>query len=200
MENLNEDTQERAEDTSADNVQKDVVVDTCQKYSEIETPADAIIANLEKQNADWQDKYLRKAADFDNYRKRMAREKQEAVDFANRELLLDLVPIIDDFERAINASGESAKSEKNFETLRTGIVMTEQRLFNALETKWGLKRFDAKGEPFDPARHEALQCEKSPAVQEPTVKEVFLKGYTLKNRVIRPAKVAVLMPMAEGEN
>jgi len=72
--------------------------------------------------------------------------------------------------------------------------MTENRLYSLLESKWGLKRFDSGGCPFDPERHEALIMDKSPEVGEATVTEDLIKGYTLKDRVIRTAKVKVLMP------
>ncbi|MDR2742524.1 MAG: nucleotide exchange factor GrpE [Treponema sp.] len=150
------------------------------------------IAALEAKLAELSDQYLRKAADFENSRKRMNREKQDAIDFANQSLLLDLIPVIDDFERAI----QSAAVSKDFGSLYEGIAMTEKRLITMLENKWGLKRFDSAGEPFDPNRHEALMMEKSADVAEPVVQEDFIKGYTLKDRVIRSAKVKVIMPEA----
>lgn len=148
------------------------------------------IAELEAQLAEIRDQLLRKAADFENFRKRMNQEKQSAIDFANQSLLLDLIPIIDDFERAI----QSAESSKDFTALLDGITMIEKRLSGQLDAKWGLKRFNSAGEAFDPNRHEALMMEKSPDAAEPVVQEDFLKGYTLKDRVIRAAKVKVLMP------
>jgi molecular chaperone GrpE len=148
------------------------------------------IAVLEAELADTKDQLLRKAADFENFRKRMNREKQEAIDFANQSLLLDLIPVIDDFERALN----SAESSKDFTSLYEGIDMIEKRLSSQLESKWGLKRFNSAGELFDPNRHEAIMMEKSAGISEPVVKEDFLKGYILKDRVVRSAKVKVLMP------
>ncbi|MDR1239164.1 MAG: nucleotide exchange factor GrpE [Treponema sp.] len=153
-----------------------------------------IIADLEARLADAKDQFLRKAADFENFRKRMIREKQDAIDFANQSLLLDLIPIIDDFERAIQSAGSS----QDFNSLYEGIGMIEKRLISQLETKWGLKRFDSAGEPFDPNRHEALMMEKSAEITEPVVKEDLLKGYMLKDRVIRSAKVKVCMPETGG--
>jgi molecular chaperone GrpE len=155
-----------------------------------ETSPEEKIAALEAQVEEFQGQYLRKAADFENFRKRMNREKQEAIDFANQSLLLDLVQIIDDFERAIKA----AEGSREFSAFLEGITMIEKRLSSQLENKWGLTRFDSEGEPFDPNRHEAIMMEKSADVSEPVVKEDFIKGYTLKNRVIRSAKVKVLMP------
>ena len=153
------------------------------------------IAALEAQLAETRDQLLRKAADFENFRKRMNQEKQNAIDFANQSLLLDIIPVIDDFERAILA----AKSSNDFAGLLDGITMIEKRLTSQLESKWGLKRFDSAGQPFDPNRHEALMMEKSPDVSEPVVQEDLIKGYTLKDRVIRAAKVKVLMPGEAGE-
>jgi molecular chaperone GrpE len=152
------------------------------------------IAALEAQAAEAQDQYLRKAAEFENFRKRMNREKQEAIDFANQSLLLDLIPIIDDFERAI----KSADTSKDFASFYEGISMIEKRLSAQLENKWGLKRFDSAGAAFDPNRHEAIMMDKSPDITEPLVQEDFLKGYTLKDRVVRAAKVKVLMPDNPG--
>jgi len=151
------------------------------------------IAELEAQLAETRDQLLRKAADFENFRKRMNQEKQSAIDYANQSLLLDIIPVIDDFERAIQ-SGESTADLASF---LEGVKMIEKRLTSQLETKWGLKRFNSAGEIFDPNKHEALMVEKSPNVTEATVQEDLVKGYFLKERVIRTAKVKVIMP---GEN
>jgi molecular chaperone GrpE len=150
------------------------------------------IAELETQLAETRDQLLRKAADFENFRKRMNQEKQNAIEFANQSLLLDIIPVIDDFERAIQ-SGEKAADLNAF---IEGVKMIEKRLTGQLESKWGLKRFNSAGEPFDPNKHEALMMEKSPDVTEAVVQEDLVKGYMLKDRVIRPAKVKVLMPEA----
>ena len=156
----------------------------------------ARLASMEAENSNLKDQYLRKAADFENFRKRMVREKQEAIDFANQTLLLDLIPVLDDFERAIKSS-EAARDYENF---HEGISMIEKRFASLLDTKWGLVRFDSAGQPFDPNRHEALMVEKTADVTEPTVGEDLMKGYLLKERVIRSAKVKVLMPLEETNN
>ena len=147
-------------------------------------------ADLEAKLADLNDQYLRKAADFENFRKRMSREKLELTEFANQNLLMDLLPVIDDFERAI----KSAETSQDFASFYEGITMIEKQLTSQLESKWGLKRFESEGEPFDPNRHEALQVEKAAGITDPIVKEDYLKGYLLKDRVLRFAKVKVLMP------
>jgi molecular chaperone GrpE len=160
------------------------------------------IAELEAKLAETNDLYLRKAADFENFRKRITQEKQGAIDFANQALLLDLIPIIDDLERALKAAetslGREGPAAGDFKSLYEGIGMIEKRLVSQLENRWGLKRFDSGGEPFDPNRHEAIMMEKSAEISEPVVKEDFMKGYTLKERVIRPARVKVIMPESGG--
>jgi len=150
------------------------------------------IAELEAQIADLRDQLLRKAADFENFRKRNNQDKQNAIEYANQSLLLDIIPVIDDLERAIQA-GESSSDVK---ALLEGVKMIEKRLTSQLETKWGLKRFTSEGEPFDPNRHEALMVEKAPDIAEAVVKEDLSRGYLLKDRVIRASKVKVLMPEA----
>ena len=157
-----------------------------------------IIAGLEAQLAEANDQYLRKAADFENFRKRMNREKQDAIDFANQSLLLDLIQIMDDFERAI-ISAASLGSDPGIKAFIEGVSMIEKRLSSQLENKWGLKRFSSLGEPFDPNFHEAVQMEKSAEISDPVVKEEYYKGYTLKDRVVRSAKVKVLMPEGSGQ-
>ncbi|MDR0321783.1 MAG: nucleotide exchange factor GrpE [Treponema sp.] len=148
------------------------------------------IAKLEAQLAENHDQFLRKAAEFENFRKRMNQEKQSAIEYANQSLLLDIIPIIDDLERAILA-GESSTDIAPF---LEGVKMIEKRLTGQLESKWGLHRFNSAGEPFDPNLHEALMMERSADAKEAVVQEDLFKGYMLKERVIRPAKVKVLMP------
>lgn len=154
----------------------------------------ARIASLEAENSNLKDQYLRKAADFENFRKRMTKDKQDAIDFANQTLLLDLIPVIDDFERAI----KSSEASRDYTTLHEGIALIEKRLVSQLESKWALVRFESQGAAFDPNRHEAIMMEKSPEVAEATVSEDFVRGYTLKDRVVRSAKVKVLMPADEA--
>ena len=148
------------------------------------------IAELEAQVADNRDQLLRKAAEFENFRKRMNQEKQSSIEYANQSLLLDIIPIIDNLERAIQAGENST----DYAAFLDGVKMIEKQLTTQLEGKWGLKRFISAGEPFDPNRHEALMMEKSPDVSEAVVQEDLIRGYLLKERVIRAAKVKVLMP------
>jgi molecular chaperone GrpE len=193
----------------ADVVGAEGSVEAAETQPENETPEgriaglEARIAELDAQKAELNDLYLRKAADFENYRKRMAKDKADAIDFANQSLLLDLIPTLDDFERALKSAADAKNAEgadlaAAFSSLFEGIGMTESRLYTTLENKWGLKRYVSAGEPFDPERHEALMMEKSAETAEAVVQDEFVKGYLLKDRVIRTAKVKVLMPEAAG--
>jgi molecular chaperone GrpE len=152
------------------------------------------IAALENEVADLKDKLLRKQADFENFRKRMLREREDAARYANASLLSDIIGLIDDFERAI----KSAEESRDFATFLQGISMIEKQFVEMLETRWGLKRFASVGEGFDPNRHEAVLRVEGPPGTKPTVVEDYQKGYYLHERVLRPARVKVMVPVVEG--
>lgn len=160
----------------------------------VKAELEAKIIALEAELSELKDQYLRKAAEFENFRKRLQREKQDAIEFANQSLLLDLIPVIDDFERAI----KSSEAARDYDALHEGISMIEKRLVSQLENKWGLVRFESAGEPFDPNKHEAIMMEQSGTVQEPIVGEDLIKGYKLKDKIVRTAKVKVLMPAEQN--
>jgi molecular chaperone GrpE len=147
-------------------------------------------AALEAEVVDLRDKLLRKTADFDNYRKRMIREREEAARYANASLLTDVLATIDDFERAIRSAEES----RDFSSFLQGVSMIERQLLETLESRWGLKRFASEGESFDPNRHEAVLRVEGPPDARPTVVEDYQRGYYLHERVLRPARVKVMVP------
>ena len=153
------------------------------------------IQQLEQEVKESNDQLLRKAAEFENFRKRLSREKEESIKYANAALLGDVVPIIDDFERAI----QSAADSKDFDAFHTGVSMIEKQMVNMLERNWGLKRFSANGEPFDPEKREAIAVEETDKHDSEIVLEDYQKGYLLHDRVLRPAKVKVARPVAPEE-
>ena len=156
-------------------------------------PSDAEkLASLEAKCRELQDQYLRKAADFDNYRKRMIKEKQEAIDYANTNLISDLLQILDDFDRAIEAGKKTG--EESATAFMQGVMMIRSGLSSLLESKYGLQYYEVQGKPFNPDIHEAVATNPSAEVTEPTVGAELQKGYKLKERILRPAKVMVLMP------
>lgn len=147
------------------------------------------IAALKAEVEELNEKYLRKLADEVNFRKRMLREKEETQKYAVASLLGDLIPILDDFDRALAA----ASTAKSFEQLDEGVVLIKKQLSQMLENKYALTRFGSKGTPFDPNRHEALFAEPAD-VEEPMVADEYLPGYALNDRVLRTAKVRVKIP------
>jgi molecular chaperone GrpE len=150
------------------------------------------VRELEAEISELKDQYIRKQADYENFRKRMFREREEAVKYANSELLGDLITIIDDFERAIKSSEDS----KDFESFHSGIELIEKQFTGMLERKWGLMRFESTGEEFDPQKHEAIGMEEREGCDTQVVLEDYQKGYMLHDRVLRHAKVKVSMPTA----
>jgi len=153
------------------------------------------IVELEEENLKLKDQLLRRQADYDNFRKRMTREKEETVRYGNSMILLDLIEVIDDFDRAIKSSEDS----RDFEAFHSGIVLIEKQLTSLLEKKWGLSRFDCEGEPFDPQKHQAIAIEDGGEGEHSLVVEEYQKGYMLFDRVLRPAKVRVSQPKAKVE-
>jgi molecular chaperone GrpE len=135
------------------------------------------------------DRLLRTAADFDNFKKRAAREKQEAIKYANESLFEKLIPVLDSFDMALNAAQNSAAPDAA-KSLQTGISMVHQQLKTALAES-GLEEVDASGKPFDPNLHEAVAQQESADVPEGTVVQQLRKGYKLKDRLVRPASVVV---------
>ena len=165
-----------------------------QQPSPSETDLKERIDQLEQAVNEAKDQLLRKAAEFENSRKRLSREKEESIKYANAALLSDIVPIIDDFERAI----QSAADSKDFDAFHTGVSLIEKQMVSMLERNWGLKRFSANGEPFDPEKHEAIAVEETDEHDSEVVLEDYQKGYLLHDRILRPAKVKVARPIAPG--
>ena len=171
-------SEKSGEKPSAEDSGKDTV-------SELKTQIDA----LKKENADLKDQVLRRAADFDNYRKRMLKEKQDVFDYANENLLHDLLESLDNFDRTVDA----ASNAKDVKSIADGVKMINASLVKMLEDKYNLSSYGAVGDTFNPDEHEAIGSVQG-AVAEPVLKEVYLKGYKLKDRIIRHAKVMVTMP------
>ena len=131
---------------------------------------------------------LRTAADFENYKKRAARERNDASKYAIESLLQKLIPVLDNFEMAMSAT-QTAQGG-SVDALQTGVNMIYQQLKNAL-TEAGLQEIDATNQKFDPTVHEALSQAESDAVPEGQVLQQLRKGYKLHDRLIRPASVVV---------
>ena len=153
--------------------------------ADVEPPADEDpLARAERERDEHLDTARRIAAEFDNYKKRMAREHEELRERAAERLLRDLLPVFDDLERAL-AAFESAEKE----AIADGVALVHRALWTLLERE-GVAEVDPVGEAFDPHAHEALLSQPSDA-PEGTVIEVVQKGFTLGDRVLRPARVVI---------
>ena len=157
----------------------------------VEESGEDRLAALEAERDEAVDRWKRTAADFDNFRKRALRERQDLVTLANERLVQDLLPILDDLERALEAAAQHQEAQ-----LEEGVRLTHRALAALLERN-GVKEIET-GAKFDPHVHEALLTQPSEA-EEGSVIDVVQKGYTLGERVVRPARVVVAAAPPESD-
>ncbi len=164
--------------------------DQAESKEAVETEESKIEA-LEKELEEQKDKLLRLAAEFDNYKKRTAREYANLIESANLDLIRSLLDILDNFRRAL-ASAKDADAEAIFK----GMEMIYNQ-FDSLLKERGLEEIEAEGQPFDPELHEAVMTTPTDEVPEDYVASEMQKGYRIKGRVVRHSKVAVAKPPEE---
>ncbi len=158
-----------------------VETETEAQNAELQNQLEAALADVEKEKKE----YLFLMAEFDNYRKRVNREKADIIKNAAERVLLDMLPIVDDFERALAATADSTES------LREGMTLIYNKLIKYLEHN-GVKAMDTDGKPFDPDFHEAIARIPAPSDDlKGKVVDTTTKGYMLNDKVLRHAKVAV---------
>jgi molecular chaperone GrpE len=164
---------------------------------EVKPPAPELtpeqLAELQSRSAkadEYKEHWLRTAADFDNFKKRAARERAESAQFAHAALLQTLLPVLDNFEMARAAAHTAQVSEGGIASLQSGIAMIQQQLKGAL-AEAGLEEMDATGKPFDPTYHEAISQQETDSIPEGQVVQQIRKGYKLRDRLLRPAAVIV---------
>ncbi|MDO4868887.1 MAG: nucleotide exchange factor GrpE [Bacillota bacterium] len=141
-----------------------------------------------EQEDEGEKKYLRLMADFQNYKKRVEKEKKDLYSYANEKIMTELLEVMDNFERALE---QNAAAEGSGEGFATGMEMIFKQLVNVLE-KEGLKEIEALGEEFDPNFHNAVMTEETEEYESGKVSGVMQKGYTLNGKVIRPSMVKVV--------
>jgi molecular chaperone GrpE len=150
-----------------------------------------------KADENW-DRLLRTTADFDNFKKRAAREKSESAQYASASLLQKLLPVLDNFEMALTATQSAAgPSNDQLASFQSGVRMIQQQLRNTL-VESGLEEIEAAGKLFDPNVHEAISHQESDQVPEGHVLQQVRKGYRFKERLLRPATVVVAKKPAPG--
>jgi len=150
------------------------------------TPLEAALEDA----AQYKDKYIRAAAELDNFKKRTAREMNDLRKYANEALLRDLLPVIDNLERATNVGADG--DEKAVQCVVEGVDLTRKEILKVLE-RFNVKPIEALHQPFDPNFHQAVSREEDDAHPENTVLKEFQKGYLIHDRLLRPAMVVVSM-------
>jgi molecular chaperone GrpE len=146
---------------------------------------EAALAEKEAEAASNWDKFLRERADLENYRKRAQREKEDLLKYGNETLLLEILPVIDNMERALDHA-----SEESLSAVIEGVELTRSMLVSVMK-KFGVAPIEAKGKMFDPAYHQAMTQVESSDDAPNTVVDEFQKGYVLNDRLLRPALVSV---------
>jgi len=137
-----------------------------------------------RQRDDYYDRLLRITAEFDNYRKRTERERRDLIAHAAGDLLGDLLPVVDDFERALAADGQDGPA------YRQGVEIIQKQLLDVM-TRHGVSPIEAVGTDFDPLKHQAVTHEASESHRDGEVIEELRRGYTLRDRLLRPSMVKV---------
>lgn len=197
-ENQNENAENQAADTEKTESQTEETTESAETEEKKEETAEEKITRLEKevedlkkQIEDSKKEALYKAAENENWRKRMMQQKEDAVAYANSSLLSDLLESLDNFDRTV----ESAATATDPKAIADGVKMINSSLVSMLESKYNLVGYGAVGDAFDPDIHEAIGMQEGD-VQEEQLAAVYLKGYKLKDKVIRHAKVMVVKPKA----
>ena len=175
-------------------IEKSEVVAEEENPSEVTAPAGELsleeqLAAKEKEARENWDRFLRERADLENYRKRVGREKEELLNYGNKSLLEEILPIIDNLERAL-----AHASEDGLGAVVEGIRMTHAMLLTTLK-KFNVTPIEAVGAPFDSAYHQAMAQVPTDQYEPNTVVEEYQKGYMLKERLLRPAMVTVATPL-----
>ena len=156
---------------------------------------EAKLAAQEQEAKEVHDRLLRVSADYENYKKRSAREIEDFRKYANQSLLKEMLTVVDNLELAINSAKEEKKTDKK---LIEGLNLTRNEMLRVFE-KFNVKPISARGETFDPAFHEAVMREETDDYPENTVLSEFQKGYLIHDRLLRPAMVVVAAPKNNEE-
>ena len=150
--------------------------------------AEAVVSRMREELAETQDRLLRLQAEFENFRKRALRERQEAAQYGSQNLFKDLVSVVDNLERAVAHARESGGGD--LASFLQGVELVQRELLAIFE-KNHVTEIEAQGKPFDPSLHEAMAQVESGGVPPNTVIEVLQKGFQLRDRLVRPARVIV---------
>ncbi|MCH1641320.1 nucleotide exchange factor GrpE [Paenibacillus timonensis] len=189
---MNDNMQEDLQQTQEPETRQEEIVEEPQGAAEEiaesgnDAGASAELEKLRAESEEYQQRLLRTQADFDNFRRRTVKEKEELGKYASAKLITELLPVIDNFERALSSAGESTDAS----SYTKGVEMIFRQLEGVLKAE-GLTPMEAEGQPFNPEFHQAIMQVESDEHEEGVVVEVVQKGYLLKDKVLRPAMVKV---------
>ncbi len=158
----------------------------CANVADVEAPAESVAEKMAGEAEQWRDKYMRLSAEFDNYRKRTLREKMELVSSAGEDVIKSLLPVLDDFERALKAMSDT----EDIDPMREGVLLIYHKLKETLRAK-GLAEIESMGSVLDTDLHEAVAKVPGAKADRGRIIDVVQKGYKLGDKVIRYAKVVV---------
>jgi molecular chaperone GrpE len=171
---------------SINSAQESPEVDREEKKNKKKGELERLLEEKEEELREKHDQLLRALAEYENYKKRMIREKANLLKFGNESLIKELLPVIDSLELSL----EHARNTRNIDSIVEGIEMIKKEFLKKLE-KFGLKAISAKGERFDPTKHEATSQVETSEYPENTIVEELQKGYLIHDRLLRPAMVTV---------
>lgn len=189
----NEDVTDNEQNTSSENTdetteasQDNLQEDDSQETTEDVDPKDEEIQQLKQDVQENEEKYLRLYAEFENYKRRIQKENQTMKAYKAQDVLNDILPTIDNIERALQIEGEN----EQFQSLKKGVEMVHESLINALKEN-GLELIETEGHQFDPNIHQAVVQDDNPDFESGEITQELQKGYKLKERVLRPSMVKV---------
>ena len=172
--------------TAADEIMEDAAVEPDDPFMRLE----ANLAAAKIDATEWRDRFMRKAAEFENYRKRMDKEKNELRVSSQSAILRDILPVLDGFDRALKYFAEAEGAAGSAEQWRQGVELLHRQVIDTL-AQAGVAPIDAEGKPFDPHLHEALSREETSEVAEGTIVGELRRGYMFGNNLLRPSQVIV---------
>ncbi|NOX20074.1 MAG: nucleotide exchange factor GrpE [Nitrospirae bacterium] len=172
----------------------EVVEKTEEEVVPVEKSPEEELQELRKELEEYKDKYIRLYAEFENYKKRVQKDRTELIKYGSEPLMIELLTVLDNLEMAISHANE----QSSIESLLQGVEITLKE-FKKILNKFGVKEIEALGKPFDPEYHHAMAQVERADVEDKTVVEEYRKGYTYNDKVIRPSLVAVSKKVSQEE-
>jgi len=181
---------ESDENGAAPNLEKEDAVESVAAPLDPQAQLQADLNTAKAEIAEWQDRFLRKAAEFENYRKRTEKERADSMMLAKRSGLVEFLSILEDCERALKSFGEAQNPSTNLQQYKEGVELLYKQVLDTMG-RIGVVPMETEGKQFDPHLHEALSREENAELEENTVVRELRRGYLIKDKLLRPAQVIV---------